>query len=340
MTMLPSSMPAHVEDVSLITVCVSDLCDISEIKNAIFPEFAPQNSPVIEIFIPGKNRFASLFFIHASKISAELVEASDGFLLVLNGGIGLSPSEMNAWIYATDNTVTRNVLAFNVHSSRADFDEVTAIVERVLEPDVMVRYLPIDNDDEDKFIGIYDVLTGDIHDYSDDALKIRHGDPEHMSLTSDKREVLFDELAHHGLDDANLEAHTAGMPLNIPALERIWMSPEIVSVIPVDDGIGKHILNAWIEAVQPRWLPSFTLDESIASVSESSLRIGLCISDGILRMWGTPDPEITFILRTQTGESDFSPEIETVGLALASNALPGDSVAPAGSAVDLFAPNF
>ncbi len=339
MTMLPSPIPAQVDDVSLITVCVSNLLDIASVKDVIFPKFAGQTSPIVEVVTAESHLMPTLLFVEASAASAELIQASDGFLMVIDGGIGLSPNEMTAWHHAADHTIPRTVLAFNVHSSRADFDEVVAIVERVLEPDAMVRYLPIENDDENHFAGIYDVLTGDIHDYSSGELAIRHGDPEHMSLTADKREALFDELAHHGLDDDNLKAHTLGMPLNIPSLERIWKSPDIVSVIPVDDGVGNDVLLDWVKAIAPRWLPTIILGDDTCSVNETRVRVGLCIADGFIRMWGQPDTE-SLEIRTTSGIQPLVLEYESTGLIIAPGALIGDVVKPLNRNLDLLAPNF
>ena len=340
MTMLPSSMPPQVDDVSLITVCVSDLVEISTVKDILFPTFAGQKCPIIETYNEVAKRLVTLFFVQARDARPELIEASDGFVLVLDGGIGLSPGEISAWNHAVDHTIARHILAFNVHSSRADFDEVVAIVERVLEPDVMVRYLPIEDDDENHFAGIYDVLTGDIHDYSSGSPLIRHGDPEHMSLTAEKREVLFDELAHYGLDDANLDAHSLGMPINIPSLERIWKSPEIVSVIPVDDGVGNEVLGSWLDAVTPRWLPSVTEGSSTYSVNETKSRIGLCVADGVVRMWGPSAQDNSLELRTTQRTNSFFSDYETRGLAIVPEAHLGEFVVRSDSDAELFAPNF
>lgn len=339
MTMLPSSIPAQVDDVSLITVCVSNMLEFSEVRDVIFPKFAPNSSPIVEFYRAHSQQLRTLLFVQASDATPELIEASDGFLLVIDGGIGLGPHEMATWNHAADHTIPRNVLAFNVHSSRADFDEVVAIVERVLEPDAMVRYLPIENDDENQFAGIYDVLTGDIHDYSNGDLEIRSGDPEHMSLTADKREALFDELAHHGLDDENLKAHSLGMPLNIPSLERIWTSTDIVSVIPIDDGVGNDVLRSWLEAITPRWLPSVSTHNLTTSVEETNLRVGICVADGLIRMWGVPGSE-SLELKTILGRQSFVPDFESHGLFICTGTHKGDVVLPIGVDLELFAPNF
>ncbi len=324
---------------SLITVCVSDMLEISSVKDVIFPDFATRISPIIEIPRTDPQQFSNLLFVKARDATPELITASDGLLLVIDGGIGLSPNEMAAWNHAADNTIPRNVLAFNVQSSRADFDEVVAIVERVLEPDAMVRYLPIENDDETQFAGIYDVLTGDIHDYSTGVLEIRHGDPEHMSLTADKREALFEELAHHGLDDESLKAHELGMPLNITTLERIWTSTDIIAVIPIDDGVGNDVLRSWLKAIAPRWLPSVTEGEQTTFANEANVRVGLCVTDGLIRMWGEPKDEAR-VLKTKFGTETFVADFETIGLAIAPGTHTGDVVLPVGSNLALLAPNF
>jgi hypothetical protein len=92
-----------------------------------------------------------------------ILESCDAFVASLDGAAGVDPKIVEFWSSARDVTLPRHILAFNVVNGRADFDELCAIASRVLEPDLLVRYLPIDSDDELSLTGVYDILTSEIH---------------------------------------------------------------------------------------------------------------------------------------------------------------------------------
>jgi len=133
-----------------------------------------------------------------SQADQRILDSCDAFIASLDGAAGVDPKIIELWSFARDVTLPRHILAFNVVGGRADFDELCAISSRVLEPDLLVRYLPIDSDDELSLTGVYDILTSEIHAFIDGRWITKGADPEHIAITSSAREDLFDQLAYLG----------------------------------------------------------------------------------------------------------------------------------------------
>ena len=220
-----------------------------------------------------------------SDIDIRTILASDGVVLVIDGNLGVSPSAIDTWRELKDWDVPRHLGVLNSVTGRADFDEVIAIGERVLDDAMMVRYLPVENDDSNGIDGMYDILTSELHVLSSAGISIRSSDPEHVALTADKREVLIEDIAHHSQSDELLNALTSGMPMSIPALEAAWNTPGIVSATPLDDNVGVNVLAAWFKTLEARWMPVVIHADATISVNETSDVVGIGIGKNLARMW-------------------------------------------------------
>jgi len=283
--MLPSQDPQMPQVEALFVVCVPSTatgiyfaasCLGAQVQGT-YPLLQPHENT------PGRN--ISLLIQASNAIEDTVLEAADGLMLILDGELGLDPHSISVWSKATDMSLPRHLGAVHVATGRADFDELIAIATRVLEPDLMVRYLPIDSEDDDAIVGQYDLLTADIHDCSSGIPVIRHGDPEHVALTADRRDDLFEELAHAGLADDAFDTHLQGMPVSIPALADAWTNEHIVSITALDNQVGVHILDEWFASVPTRWIPVVTEDSYVTSAADSRSPVGVGIGTGVARMW-------------------------------------------------------
>lgn len=274
-----------------------------------------------------------------SQADIRILESCDAFVVSLDGAAGVDPKIIEMWINARDLTLPRHILAFNVVHGRADFDELCAIASRVLEPDLLVRYLPIDSDDELSLTGVYDILTSEIHALIDSKWITKGADPEHIAITSSAREDLFDQLAFLGLDDLTLENHQSGLPISVTKLEQAWSHPDVVAITPIDDGIGVNLLMSWIATLEPTWIPVLTLGDNAFEVVETSERVGIAITDQIARMWGSGNDEDLF--ETRSGSKKAVDLVFSNAIAIAATDLKaGSTVSNKNSEAVLVAPTF
>lgn len=232
----------------------------------------------------------SLVFIQPAQRWLELIANVDGIIAVIDGDIGLAPELQQLWDVASDADLPRLVIAPDTFRTRADFDEIVAIVQRVLEPDALVRYLPIDDDaDTDldaDYVGLYDLLSNDIRVYDAEGVTLRMPDHEHLELTNDQREDLVDELAHSVLEDAALENYANGLPLNFTRLREMWNSDDVVSVLPLTAKVGVDLLTQWIDARRTRLDPVVeqSVDEDVSDLDSNTF--GIAIDQHVIRLWG------------------------------------------------------
>lgn len=218
-------------------------------------------------------------------IDKHVMLASDGIVLVIDGNQGVAPAVIDTWRELKDWDIPRHLGVLNSVTGRADFDEVVAIGERVLDDSLMVRFLPVENDASDGIDGMYDILTSELHVLTANGIFIRGSDPEHVALTADKREVLIEDIAHHSQSDELLNALTTGMPMSIPALEAAWNTPGIVSATPLDDNVGVHVLTTWYATLDARWLPTVDQGDITMSINETRDSLGIGISRNMARVW-------------------------------------------------------
>ena len=285
--MLPSQDPQMPQAEALFVVCVPSAATGTYLATNCLGVEVEGTYPLFQIKSDVEHVRISVLIQVSDSLQDSVVEAADGLILILDGALGLDPHSVSVWSKAADLSIPRHIGAVHVTTGRADFDELIAIATRVLEPDLMVRYLPIDSEDDDSLVGQYDLLTADIHDCSAGVPVIRHGDPEHVALTADRRDDLFEELAHAGLADEVLNTHRQGLPVSIPALTDAWSDEHIVSITALDNQVGTHILSEWFHLVPVRWVPIVAEDDQMTSVESSDKPVGVGIGHGIARLWGS-----------------------------------------------------
>lgn len=336
MTMLPSPGVHTGHPHVLIYVITSETSDLTQ----VYANMGAQP-------VSGNSQFATfakfphvVAIVHRpSQADPRILESCDAFVASLDGAAGVDPKIVEFWSNARDVTLPRHILAFNVVNGRADFDELCAIASRVLEPDLLVRYLPIDSDDELSLTGVYDILTSEIHALIDDQWITKAADPEHIAITSSAREDLFDQLAYLGLDDSTLENHTSGLPISVTKLEAAWLHPDVVTITPVDDGVGVNTFGNWISILEPIWVPVLNYGDNSHEAFEATERVGISITESIARMWGSEESSDLF--ENINGTLIPVKIIESNQVALASAGLtPGSTVSTANSKANLVAPTF
>lgn len=320
----------------LIYLITSESSDLAQVYVNIGAHPVAPDSSVVAF-----ERFPDLVAIvhRPSQADLRILSSCDAFVACLDGAAGVDPKIIELWTEARDITLPRHVLAFNVVNGRADFDELCAITSRVLEPDLLVRYLPIDSDDELSLTGVYDILTSEIHALVDSHWTTRPADPEHISITSSGREDLFDQLAYLGLDDLTLENHRAGLPISVTKLEAAWSHPDVVTITPIDDAVGVTTFHNWLSTIVPVWIPIFSDDEKVCEATEATERIGISITEKFARMWG-PSTEAKLFERISESVEPVATSQANEVVFVANGLTPGSIISTKESSANLVAPTF
>ena len=320
----------------LIYVITSETSDLNQVYANIGANPVSESSPFAQ-FDKHPNLVA---IVHRpSQADPRVLASCDAFVASLDGAAGVDPKIIEMWTAARDATLPRHILAFNVVNGRADFDELCAISSRVLEPDLLVRYLPIDADDELSLTGVYDILTSEIHALIDSKWITKAADPEHIAITSSAREDLFDQLAYLGLDDSTLENHTAGLPISVTKLEAAWSHPDVVTITPIDDGIGVSAFSRWLDVLKPVWVPVLSDAGSVCEATETATRVGIAVTETLVRVWG-PSQDVNLWIHVD-GSAKPIAIVESNQVALiASDLVPGSTISAADSQALLTAPTF
>jgi hypothetical protein len=334
--MLPSPGAPYGHPHVLIYVITSETSDLAQVYANMGAKPATRSSPFATF---AKFPHVVAIVHRPSQADPRILESCDAFVASLDGSAGVDPKIVEFWSSARDFTLPRHILAFNVVNGRADFDELCAIASRVLEPDLLVRYLPIDSDDELSLTGVYDILTSEIHALIDGQWVTKAADPEHIAITSSAREDLFDQLAYLGLDDSTLENHTSGLPISVTKLETAWLHPDVVTITPIDDEVGVSTFSNWISILKPVWVPVLNVADTSCDAFEATERVGISITEHLARMWGSEDGSDLF--ENIDGELSPAVMVESNQVAIAGTGLtPGSTVATKNSIANLVAPTF
>ena len=334
--MLPSHESVLGHSHVLVYVVTSDSADLSSIANNLGGDSARNNPAAFQI--PAYPLVTVLTHTE-SQVDARILQSCDALVVALDGASGVGAKTIEVWELAKDLTLPRHILAFNVVHGRADFDELCAIASRTMEPDLMVRYLPIDSDDELSLTGVYDILTSEIHAIVESAWITQPADPEHIVLTSSAREDLFEQLAYLGLDDATLQNHQSGLPISVTKLESAWSHPDLVAITPIDDGVGAQIFGDWLSLLNPNWIPTQIAGDLAIDVTQTTEYIGIAITEELARMWGEATGE-KIGQKTSSDWNVLQMVAECCGLMWAKNLIPGQTVSSAASTSSLVAPIF
>lgn len=277
-------------------------------------------------------------FLTDANADSSFLEACDGVVFILNAATGVSGSAIMHWSDLADLEIPRHILATNLFATHTDFDEIVAICRRVFSEEILVRYLPMADDDETKVVALYDLLQNTILDFSDGVKTNTSPDVEHIELTSDQREKLFENLAYLGLSDEALGMFQAGITPPLNTFESAWARDTVISISPLDSLVGREIVRQWISTLANRWNPTVESDEYQTHTSSPHF-YGMGIGRGVARIWGQPQTSIEVGASTDEFEQTIPTQMLASAL-LADNVDTYDTLREQGDFVVLVAPTF
>lgn len=277
----------------------------------------------------------SVLSLDSDLVKSELIATLDALIGVIDGDLGLSPNLIEGWKKAFDCDLPRLILASNTVSGRADFDEVLALSELVLKEDIAIRYYPIEDDDQEKYIGLLDVLTHEIIMPNKEPFP---ADPEHINLTIDDHNELIELILHADLDQDLLSKHNSGLPISLPRLQALWLEVGLVTVLPIDQCVSAAQISQWLDQLMPIWKPDVFESGMGKELEQCTDTLGIGVGLGIARIWPKLKQEKLVLVSPELEESAIDEPVE-FGLLLDSRIRPGDTIRPKQSNYLLAAPS-
>jgi len=147
----------------------------------------------------------------ASALGIEAVdfEEADGAIFVVSANDGIVSADLETWRTARDLYIPSLVVISDLSSSEIDFEDMSAIASKMLDP-IVTPYLVLHGDDGAP-AALISLESLEVSDYSAPQVTKRAADPEHQELVAEFRSEYSEAL-----EDAGENSFQAG--LLFPAL--------------------------------------------------------------------------------------------------------------------------
>ncbi|AXK32362.1 elongation factor G-like protein EF-G2 [Streptomyces armeniacus] len=154
------------------------------------------------------------------------LRAADAALFVVSAADGVDGATKLVWEECASVGMPRALVVTHLEAARADFDEMTAVCQRVFggdDPDAVVPlYLPLYGDEgpdgHAPVAGLIGLLSQRVFDYSQGARKDRDPDPEHLPLIEEARNRLIEGIIAESEDESLMDRYLGGEECDVKTL--------------------------------------------------------------------------------------------------------------------------
>jgi translation elongation factor EF-G len=155
---------------------------------------------------------------------------ADGAIFIVSANEGIVSADLETWRTARDLYVPSLVAISDLTSSEIDFEDMSAIASKMLDP-IVTPYLVLHGDDGAP-AALISLETLEVTDYSDGKLSKRRADSEHEELVAEFRSEYLEAI-----EDAGEDSFQAGLLFPaLPWIEKTGMGisqiKEYLSLIP------------------------------------------------------------------------------------------------------------
>jgi translation elongation factor EF-G len=155
---------------------------------------------------------------------------ADGAIFIVSANEGIVSADLETWRTARDLYVPSLVAISDLTSSEIDFEDMSAIASKMLDP-IVTPYLVLHGDDGAP-AALISLETLEVSDYSDGKLSKRRADSEHEELVAEFRSEYLEAI-----EDAGEDSFQAGLLFPaLPWIEKTGMGisqiKEYLSLIP------------------------------------------------------------------------------------------------------------
>jgi elongation factor G len=150
------------------------------------------------------------------------LRVADAALFVVAAADGIDPITPVLWEACAELDMPRAIAITGLDNPATDFTETLALCRRVFGDGVVPLHLPL-YDDNERPIGLIDVLSQRLIDYSGDRSE-REPDPEHLPFIADTRREVIEAILAGSTNDALLDAYLVGDPIDVVTVRREMVS--------------------------------------------------------------------------------------------------------------------
>lgn len=187
--------PRHSGVIIRVTGARNEACNIETIVG-----FTPMTSLIStpispELRVSGIGDGAA-GLLGALSVKPSELDESDVAIFCVSANHGVTPSEQELWAHARELYVPSLVVITDLDSSEIDFDDMSAIAGRLLDP-VVTPYLVLHSDDGTP-AALIDLDALKIHEMQNGVSQIRESDSEHKVLVFEFRKEYLEALEAAG----------------------------------------------------------------------------------------------------------------------------------------------
>ncbi|WP_157859166.1 GTP-binding protein, partial [Streptomyces pathocidini] len=154
------------------------------------------------------------------------LRAADAALFVVSAADGVDGSTRMVWDECAAVGMPRAIVVTHLESARADFEEMTAICQRVFggdDPDaVLPLYLPLHGeegpDGHAPVAGLIGLLSQRVFDYSSGERVERPPEAEHLPLIEEARDRLIEGIIAESEDETLMDRYLGGEEVDVKTL--------------------------------------------------------------------------------------------------------------------------
>ncbi len=131
-------------------------------------------------------------------ISPSVMEESDCAIFIVDSNNGVAPEDQEMWSRARELYIPSLVAITNIASSEIDFDDMSAIAGRLLDP-VITPFLVLHAEDGSP-TALIELDSLKLIDYSNGSRVEKESDPEHKVLVFEFRKEYLEAIEEFGPD--------------------------------------------------------------------------------------------------------------------------------------------
>jgi len=187
--------PRQIGVINLVTGARNDSCNIFPIVGLVVvsTQIYPLVKPELKVCVVGKSSGEVIEYFNLKQVA---LDEADAAIFIVSAIDGISASDIEIWNTARELYIPSLVLISELTNGETDFDDMSAIAGRMLDP-VQTPFLVL-HDDVGNPIALIDLESLKLSDYSTGVREERESDPEHKVLVFEFRKEFLEATEEFG----------------------------------------------------------------------------------------------------------------------------------------------
>jgi translation elongation factor EF-G len=184
--------------------------------------------PTLRVAVIGEN---SSLLIQELGVSESSLESAHVAIFIVSAASGIVTADLEKWRTARELYIPSIVAISDLESSDIDFEDMTAIASKMLDP-VVTPFLVL-HSDEGSPAALINLETFQIVDYSTGVVSFHEADTEHIELTKEFREEYVEALEDAGEDSFEAALLFPALPWIAGSGMGITQIQQYLNLVPV-----------------------------------------------------------------------------------------------------------